>query len=40
MGQLWSEPVEEASPKLLHHAIRQNDINEIFRLLDAGVSVS
>ena len=38
MGQLWSDPGPR--PGLLHQAIQQNDINELFRLLDSGMSVS
>ena len=38
MGQLWSDPGPQ--PGQLHEAIQQNNVNEIFRLLDAGISVS
>ena len=38
MGQFWSGPGPQ--PGQLHDAIQWNNINEIFRLLDAGISVS
>ena len=39
MGQLWSDQATPVSGQL-HNAIHHNDMNEVFRLLDTGVSVS
>ena len=39
MGQLWSDPSNDTQPGKLHNAIKRNDINEVFRLLDTGISV-